>query len=1055
MQQSLWTDITVLLDEFVEYLEEEKLDMYAANCLNAGYRSLRTTDILVAQKVADRLMCTLMTGALFFMNGWHKQSASRDTRDSHSAQLKAHIRCAIVNIFMSILLASPCRSQMGINNAWYTMKQLESGETGLLTKGTCRQGVFADIKIGEFDMETQITTWLKSKKSLTEKFASHAIQSTCTKSLAELGVARQDANDMDERIELKDEEKEAISALGREMKTIVEEVKKAAVQCAKGTGACMKSIEAVTGRNPEGDDSEGKETKSVASDTPAPNVPAGKDRWEKEIIRPDTYREDAQKTTAPPKSPPPEQTEETPAAPAASAPAAPGAPRDRARSENPPAAPGEQPPSQSSSGSGSGSGTPTPGPQGGAQEAGTHGTSTETKAKDSDATSAGTATCPSSSGKSARVSISCATTSDEELGKTPELTKLLQQEEQEREKAPISPSPNSGTGSDTRVDSTASETTAKGPEPQPEPGKGTVTGSTIPSSGTDTTSTGPHATKTDKNDGQAGSTDAVVDGGNDDPPPLNPPKPKPNPNPDQSGSSSTGGGSGPPTAAGTENGAGGGHGVGGPGGGAGAKPSAGSVDAGPGSTGPQNPGSSAPGSSGTGSTGGPGAGASHPSGGQGPRNNQVPPTLPSPTPFDPKDLIPYTPAIIPAVVGIGIIAFFLWKYFAYLGHKRRRTYRTVRDVPSPPLDDDILAHLQRGELPQPDYGYTMVTQPASTSGRGRPPRVHKRTIIELHLDVLHECEATNWENVKDDYLQILVEEFANDLEPHATGYSSSPASSSNHDSPGTTVSFTMDPHTDIERTHASPRNAEHPDPCSGMDTIQLPTDSCPLNDPDPWSCMETIQLQTDPCAPHDPDPWSCMETIPLAPHPSASNHGDETAACTHWINWIDRNKYLLRACTGQPWFLQLKADWKQYLRAHMVANGASSEHRTAATLERKKLDAWKEWVAQQHRQMCMYNAQEWCQRLLHNVEAATAPQKGAVPGVDTALAVETVMGTEDVLQVRDVPRSQLHPQPYMQKALTAKIWILLLALVIEQCELERNLQQTELYVDELLDKLCN
>uniref|UniRef100_A0A0D9RT19 CD99 molecule (Xg blood group) n=1 Tax=Chlorocebus sabaeus TaxID=60711 RepID=A0A0D9RT19_CHLSB len=31
--------------------------------------------------------------------------------------------------------------------------------------------------------------------------------------------------------------------------------------------------------------------------------------------------------------------------------------------------------------------------------------------------------------------------------------------------------------------------------------------------------------------------DAVVDGGNDDPPPPNPPKPKPNPNPNQAGSS--------------------------------------------------------------------------------------------------------------------------------------------------------------------------------------------------------------------------------------------------------------------------------------------------------------------------------------------------------------------------------------------------------------------------------------------------------------------------------------------------------------------------------------
>ncbi|KJP88233.1 hypothetical protein AK88_02180 [Plasmodium fragile] len=45
-----------------------------------------------------------------------------------------------------------------------------------------------------------------------------------------------------------------------------------------------------------------------------------------------------------------------------------------------------------------------------------------------------------------------------------------------------------------------------------------------PATGIDTTHTDPHTTR-------------VVDAGNDDPPPLNPPKPKPNPDPDQAGSS--------------------------------------------------------------------------------------------------------------------------------------------------------------------------------------------------------------------------------------------------------------------------------------------------------------------------------------------------------------------------------------------------------------------------------------------------------------------------------------------------------------------------------------
>ncbi|KJP84678.1 hypothetical protein AK88_05690, partial [Plasmodium fragile] len=111
-------------------------------------------------------------------------------------------------------------------------------------------------------------------------------------------------------------------------------------------------------------------------------------------------------------------------------------------------------------------------------------------------------------------------------------------------------------------------------------------------------------------------------------------------------------------------------------------------------------------------------------------------------------------------------------YFAHLGKQRRRTYRTVRDVPSPPLDEEILQHLQRGELPPPAYGYTMIrdTQPASAAERRgqRPPRVHKRTIIELHLEVLNECEATEWENVKDDYLHILVEEFMGGHKGHSS-----------------------------------------------------------------------------------------------------------------------------------------------------------------------------------------------------------------------------------------------------------------------------------------------
>ncbi|KJP85381.1 hypothetical protein AK88_04981 [Plasmodium fragile] len=551
---------------------------------------------------------------------------------------------------------------------------------------------------------------------------------------------------------------------------------------------------------------------------------------------------------------------------------------------------------------------------------------------------------------------------------------------------------------------------------------------------------------------------------------------------------------------GTEHGGGGGPGApggGGGGGGSGSSSSSASEPSGSGSTGEHTPGSSGPGStgtsqpgtSGTGSSGGPQGAGSPPSGAQTPETKDQPlPTLPPSKPFDPRGLIPYTPAIIPAVVGIGVIAFFLWKYFAYLGHKRRRKFRTVRDVPSPPLDEEILAHLQRGDAPPPDYGYTMVRDRRPTSAtdrrRRRQPRVHKRTIIELHLEVLNECEATEWENVKHDYLQIVVEEIAQDLMRDANGHSSfTDAPTTNQALSGNNVASTVDPPTDIDATNRLPPNEHDHDPWKCMETIQLEQDTSPPNEEHRWSCMENIPLETDPSAPHedDPDPCSCVENIQLATDPCQPNAEDRwncmetiqldtepdphssprnelhAPACTNWINWIDRHTHLLQECTTQPWFLQLKADWKQYLRDHMATNEDNEDHGVhgqralgeAAILPMKKLDAWNGWVAKQHRQMRMYNAEEWFQHLLNNVEQQTASQKGEVPGVEYA------MFAEHMLRVRNAQRTQLHPQLYMKKPLTAKTWILILALVIEQCEVECRLHDRELYVDDLLEKLCN
>ncbi|KJP89173.1 hypothetical protein AK88_01259 [Plasmodium fragile] len=150
-------------------------------------------------------------------------------------------------------------------------------------------------------------------------------------------------------------------------------------------------------------------------------------------------------------------------------------------------------------------------------------------------------------------------------------------------------------------------------------------------------------------DGEAGtspapgeSDDKVADGANDDPPPLNPPKPKPttpSQHPNQAGATSSGA-AGSPTAAGTSPDGGSGGAVGGG--------TGGSSDGG-----------------GRGGAGGSGTALT-------PATPSVPPGLTW------ADIKPYTPAIIPAVVGIGIIAFFLWKDELWDSHEGKNFISKLR-----------------------------------------------------------------------------------------------------------------------------------------------------------------------------------------------------------------------------------------------------------------------------------------------------------------------------------------------------------------------------------------
>ncbi|KJP85060.1 CD99 antigen [Plasmodium fragile] len=921
-----WEPVKNVLEEFMEYLEEhnDNFDALGANCDNTGWNDLTHTAHHTGQTVADMMRCRLMSGALWFANGSWK-TTDRSTKQSQQDDEETNrLRCDVAHVFGHLLKERYCKDKRGykrgIEYAWQTFRDMNSegqhgfGEiNGPVIEGKCTPCGYTGYHRHITAINLAIAQWLLGDGNINEEI-----------------TAMEQAMPCDMKWE------QYIKEQGTEGNTIKDSVstegqQKIEVKQKELAGAVIKIIQKV------------QEAKDDIMNTATEIIETAK-----------TAIADGQK-------------------PEASTPKVPAAPKQRPA---PGGTGGQVPPEVSVEKKTSADPTPvqkqpendqkegkTPGPSCGPT------TRTDKKA-DTDGNSVTVEIHFSGSSSSSE----CSGKADASAPKT-----SVQQEDAKSPQSgppppaapPVTistdPQPTHTVGNPLQATVAVPNTEAHG-----TPG---VSGAVDNQSGEATTTDNggsistPHETSEPKVKGDTGQStpgkesdpapaptaqDAVIDGGNDDPPPLNPPKPKPNPNADQSGSS------GSFSDADLADGVSGGEGKGGADGGG--SSSSGPGSSGAGSTGDQNAGSSAPGSAGTGGTGtqetlvyfgtssgtgdecdttpqdsGPGAahadskskkdtqapdagvatnpdgqahntssctssefsctsgalesvlhtpndtvtsgGTQSASGGHNAGNAHAGNVDCTANPLhDSCDLrleVPFVPSVklsdghfgpgaTPAIrdlnhdgvgkedvpidipdltdtvltattpvlfflasVTVAILGYSLWKYFAHLGKNRRRTYRTVRDVPSPPLDEEILQHLQRGELPPPDYGYTIVRdrQPASTSGTRRPPRVNRRTIIELHLEVLHECEATEWENVKHDYLQIVVEEFAQELmRDDDTKNNILGVSTSDHGLPGNHVSSTVDPPTDSDGTDRCPPNEE---------------------DPDPWSCMETIQFKEE------------------------------------------------------------------------------------------------------------------------------------------------------------------------------------------------------------------
>ncbi|KJP85616.1 hypothetical protein AK88_04729 [Plasmodium fragile] len=524
-----------VLQHFMDYMAKKDyiMDAMGANCENSGWDDIdQTSTYYTGQTVADMIRCRLVSGALWFANGDSIAGKSRDMDETQN-----RLRCELVNAFGYILHHKYCENKTpwkrGIKYAWKTVKAM-AGEGGIMANaqgpvmtGDCTECGYKVTHGSVRAVDGDMVNLLITEGRIMDKIGEMERTQDCSVKWTEY-KSRPGASDGKGRVdwkkipEVKQEEKKIIqitkeaveevkNKIDEQLKTKAKEGKNTTYRSSNNTvhgntenmtSNNTTTTEAAPKTEGSGEDKtkdKGKATKpggsqiTKPSSTPSPSAPG-------ELGRADTTGS-ADATTVTPGQPQP------PASPPA------------------PGAAGTQPDT--------GAATPK-----GPQEP-----SGEQKCK---------ATLHNHQLTTGRIVITPTCTPDEALGGANHVhdasanggsatehttskdghgsSAVVGAAPAAPESQPLTPVSTMGQdpdkGSTPDVATTISSSTPGEPPTQTDP-VDAVPGSQAPVHSVDDSTADP-----------AGQGVAV---GNDDPPPLNPPKPKPNPNPNQSGSSGGGG----------------------------------------------------------------------------------------------------------------------------------------------------------------------------------------------------------------------------------------------------------------------------------------------------------------------------------------------------------------------------------------------------------------------------------------------------------------------------------------------------------------------------------
>ncbi|SBO25857.1 SICAvar, type I [Plasmodium knowlesi strain H] len=120
-------------------------------------------------------------------------------------------------------------------------------------------------------------------------------------------------------------------------------------------------------------------------------------------------------------------------------------------------------------------------------------------------------------------------------------------------------------------------------------------------------------------------------------------------------------------------------------------------------------------------------------------------------------LTPFLP-LAPVSIGLSAMAYYLWKYFGPLGKGGPRFRRSPTEIPGPSVQEQVLDQVE--EAGPHEYRLVKERKPRSAPTRTkRSGPVNRRTIIEIHFEVLDECQKGDTQLNQKDFLELLVQEF--------------------------------------------------------------------------------------------------------------------------------------------------------------------------------------------------------------------------------------------------------------------------------------------------------